>query len=74
MEPDMTTNSDRASAKIFQFPARGRFATGGQNGEATPPVNAVLSTRVARVAMGGAWYHDEAIQESIQASERAGNS
>ena len=70
----MTTNSDRASARIFQFPARGRFATGGQSGEAKLPANAVLSARVARVAAGGAWYHDEAIQEAIQESERASNS
>jgi hypothetical protein len=68
MEPDMTTNSDRASAKIFQFPARGRFATGGQSDEAKLPATAMLSTRVARAAAGGAWYHDEAIRESEQAS------
>jgi hypothetical protein len=74
MEPDMTTNSDRASAMIFQFPARGRFATGDQSREAKLPANVVLSTGVARVAAGGAWYHDEAIQESIRESERARNS
>jgi hypothetical protein len=64
----MTTNSDRASARIFQFPARGRFATGNQSSEATLPATAVLSTRVARVAADGAWYHDEAIREAERVS------
>ena len=63
----MTTNTDHASAQIIRFPARGRFAA--RQGEEQPAIIASAS-RVARVAMGGAWYHDEA----IRGSERAGNS
>jgi hypothetical protein len=61
MEPNMTTNSDRASAQIIQFPARGRFASANQSAE-TP---ATISSAV-RVAVGGAWYHDEAIEEAAR--------
>ena len=62
MEPNMTTNSDRASAQVIQFPARGRFAADRVNEEKP------AAARVAKVAIGGAWYHDEAIRESEGAS------
>jgi len=68
MEPNMTTNSDRASAQIIQFPVRGRFAVASQNNE--KPAISASALRVANVAIGGAWYHDEAIREA----ERARNS
>jgi hypothetical protein len=74
MEPNMTTNSDRASAQIIQFPARGRFAPADQRDEtlamsASAARDETLAmsasaARVAKVAMGGAWYHDEAIAEA----------
>ena len=57
----MTTNSDRASAQIIQFPARGRFAATGQNEE---PASSAAAARVAKVAIGGAWYHEEAIEQA----------
>ena len=65
----MTTSHDLGSAKIYQFPARGRFAVVGQREEKST-VNTVntLTPRVARVAFGSSWYHDEAIEEA----ERAG--
>jgi hypothetical protein len=62
MEPNMTTNSDRASAQIIQFPARGRFAPADQRVETLAMSDS--AARVAKVAMGGAWYHDEAIAEA----------
>jgi hypothetical protein len=62
MEPNMTTNADRASAQIIQFPARGRFASASQSDE-TLAMNA-SAARVAKVAMGGAWYHEEAIEQA----------
>jgi hypothetical protein len=62
METNMTTNSDRASAKIFQFPPRGRFAVADQGDE--KPAMGPAASRVAKVAVGGAWYHDEAIAEA----------
>ncbi len=60
----MTTKSDRASAQIIQFPARGRFASAIQI-EENPAMSAAAS-RVAKVALGGAWYHDEAIEEAAR--------
>ncbi len=53
----MTNNSPQESAQIYQFPLRGRFATGREE------EHAALSARYAKVAFGGSWYHDEAIQE-----------
>jgi hypothetical protein len=52
----MTTLS-RGSATIYQFPARGRFAANAErnDGKAALPQG-------ARLAVGGAWYHDEAIR------------
>jgi hypothetical protein len=64
----MTANSDRVSAQIFQFPARGRFAAAGHADEksgADP-----LAPRVPRIAMGSGWYHDQAIQDAERESER----
>jgi uncharacterized protein DUF2735 len=52
-EPNMTERSDRVSAEIIPFPARGRFA-------ATPLDETLVR---AKVAMGSSWYHDEAIKE-----------
>ena len=60
----MTTNLDRTSAQILQFPARGRFAATSLNQE-TPAMSAA-ATRVAKVAMDGAWYHEEAVEEAAR--------
>ena len=49
------------SAKIFQFPPRGRFARAEGRDESAYDVNAVLP-RGAKFASGGAWYHDDAIE------------
>ena len=52
------TNATRGTATIHAFPARGRFAL-------TPPRSESDAMRTpsqaAAVAIGGAWYHDEAI-------------
>jgi hypothetical protein len=71
----MTTNFSGApsisgSAKIFQFPLRGRFAAGSQRDEAGQAGRVALPPGV-KIASGGGWYHDAAIQEAIKA-ERAG--
>jgi hypothetical protein len=56
------TSLNRGPAKIYAFPARGRFATDGQQNEA---VRANLAhPRMARVASSSSWYHDEAIREA----------
>jgi hypothetical protein len=50
----MTTAVDHAPAKIFEFPRRGRFAI------AEPPPGSEADRMP--VALGDAWYHDEAIK------------
>jgi hypothetical protein len=53
------------SAKIYQFPSKGRFATGVLRTESKPEAN-MISPRGAKVVYGSNWYHDEAIQEADQ--------
>lgn len=53
----MTTGS----AKIYQFPARGRFTASGQRELTDRTANAAL-TQDVKIVAGSAWYHDEAIQ------------
>lgn len=57
----MTTDLQRESAKIYTFPARGRFAVGAayQRPEGRAP-----TSKSAPTVGGGAWYHDEAIREA----------
>jgi hypothetical protein len=55
----MTTDSLGATATIYTFPARGRFAMNAQS-EDTQSVFQL--PRGVKVASGSAWYHDEAIQ------------
>ena len=64
----MTTNSQSGSAKIYAFPARGRFAPGNRDGS-HQDANAA-SPWIAKDVVGGAWYHEEAIQEAIKEAER----
>jgi uncharacterized protein DUF2735 len=54
----MTTNSPQASAKIYQFPIRGRRAVEADR-EQVPTVNTF-----------GSWYHEAAIQEAAAQSRR----
>jgi hypothetical protein len=69
----MTTNfpgspAVSGSAKIYPFPARGRFAAGGQGqGEASEPTANVRLLPAVRIASGSGWYHDAAIQDAIKA-------
>ena len=60
----MTTNFSGGSAKIYTFPARGRFAVGGQPEDLKPATIAPLprGVKVVKGATGSGWYHDEAIQ------------
>jgi len=58
----MTTQTQRESATIYQFPARGRFAS-AKAFDARPQSQAVIS-RDVQTALGGAWYHDEAIRDA----------
>jgi hypothetical protein len=65
----MTTNQSRPSATIYQFPVGGRCAVTPRHDDATPATELSVSN-VAAAALGSAWYHDAAIQESKRASER----
>lgn len=59
----MVTNEQSGSATIYQFPARGRFAARQET------ATAQQATLAARTVVGGAWYHDEAIEtESLRKS------
>ena len=60
----MTNSHDRVSAKIYEFPARGRFANVGQHQDKPVTSQNLLSPRVARVESGSGWYHDEAIRDA----------
>ena len=62
----MTTSSDRQSATIYQFPAGGRAALGVRRDQAMVVDNFAVP-RIARVASGGAWYHEEAVQQADRA-------
>jgi Protein of unknown function (DUF2735) len=63
----MDTNSSDAasgSAKIYQFPARGRFLmreTELREREGTAP--SFASPGVTTIVFGSGWYHEEAIAE-----------
>jgi hypothetical protein len=61
----MATNLNRQTAKIYQFPTRGRVVLSGP-GEAVKPAAAPASGRVAKVE-GSSWYHDAAVQEAEKA-------
>jgi Protein of unknown function (DUF2735) len=67
----MTTNIS-GSAKIYAFPARGRFAASNQPEDSKQPANAPLPHGIT-IASGSGWYHDEAIQEEIRAEPRRKN-
>jgi hypothetical protein len=58
----MTTNIFRGSAAIYTFPARGRFAAGGDRDELKLAVN-FTAPRFDKTVFGSAWYHDEAVQD-----------
>jgi hypothetical protein len=55
----MTATTERQSAEIIQFPARGRFAARGMMEKR------VANSDVVPAAVSyGSWYHDDAIQEA----------
>ena len=62
----MTTNSHSGSATIYAFPARGRCAPGGRRDDSEK----LASAPIAKVVIGDAWYHEEAVQEAIKEADR----
>jgi uncharacterized protein DUF2735 len=59
----MTTDNDRGSAKIYQFPPRGRFASGNDKNARS---GLLVSPMVKTTACGSSWYHDEAIRDDLE--------
>jgi Protein of unknown function (DUF2735) len=58
----MATSISPGSARIYQFPRRGRFAAHEESRERTN-----LEAQVA-AAVGGCWYHEAAIAEEAEPS------
>jgi hypothetical protein len=60
----MTTDFDRSSATIYQFPPRGRYALGaGQLAAERGSMMDLALPRMTSPTLGGSWYHEEAIRE-----------
>jgi hypothetical protein len=66
----MNTSLNHGSAKICQFPARGRPALGGRRYEETKTATDLAPSCVNEAACSGNWYHEAAIQESKPVRER----
>jgi hypothetical protein len=56
----MTANQSRETARIFQFPV------GGRAGLKRDLPNVPSAPRLADIAVGGSWYHEEAIRDEQQ--------
>jgi len=59
----MTSNTNRETAKIYQFPAGGRAALRTDRPLAKP-VDEMQAAAASRAIIGGSWYHEEAIRET----------
>ena len=66
----LNTGTNQETAKIYQFPAGGRSATGGRRYDDTTNASDLASSRVSEVACSDAWYHEAAIQEAKPLRER----
>lgn len=66
----MTTGLNHASAKIYQFPSGGRAALAGRRYGEIKTAAELPSSRVSDIAIGGAWYHEAAIQEAQPVQDR----
>ena len=59
----MATSMQRGSAKIYDFPARGRFALNGHLDDSRLATS-VIAPAIANIASGSAWYHEAAMREA----------
>ena len=55
----MNANTERGSAKIYQFPVGGRSRAGTQRNDSNG-----AQTAMPRITFGSSWYHEEAVQEA----------
>jgi len=66
----MTTNMQAGSAKIYQFPSKGRAVTGARR-DADRLAAELAALGVSHAALGGSWYHEAAVQEAGQPPKRS---
>jgi hypothetical protein len=66
----MNTSFNQGSARIYQFPVGGRSALGGQRYDESKTASDLSLARGNQASVGGAWYHDAAIQEAKPVRER----
>jgi hypothetical protein len=72
------TTTFSGPAKVYAFPARGRFAVAGpyassQGGASAASAASVQLPAGVRIVSGSGWYHDAAIQEAVTAEPRRKN-
>jgi Protein of unknown function (DUF2735) len=58
------------TAKIYAFPPRGRFALRTQNGGMSLPAEVTLPVGAEFASRGSSWYHEEALQDSLNEQSR----
>ena len=63
----MSTSMSRASATIFTFPPRGRYAIREQ--EVSAPATSLQLPRGVKLSSGSGWYHEEAIRAAVEAEQ-----
>ncbi|HEX2528288.1 MAG TPA: DUF2735 domain-containing protein [Geminicoccus sp.] len=68
----MTSSSSDGTARIYQFPARARapVSSGDQRRNDNQSVVDLAMIRLPKIALGGCWYHDEAVQEAERNQKR----
>lgn len=64
----MNMNAEAGSARIYQFPVRGRFATSPMR-DGKPDLDQIVAS-LPKVVCGGSWYHEEAVQQTDRQAKR----
>jgi len=60
----MSTSSEKTSAQIIQFPAGGRAGRKALGDAARRAAAEAEAVTAPKIAVGGSWYHDEAIEDA----------
>lgn len=58
----MASHTPVETAKIYRFPTGGRAGLNNRTA-AVVPMNELELAAASRIAVGGSWYHDAAVQE-----------
>lgn len=59
----MASNTPVETAKIYQFPTGGRAGVTERTAAAQQAIE-LENVAASRIAVGGSWYHDAAVQET----------